>query len=92
MLGKIDCMTKLYVESMHVIKRQQKELADMQRYVEDIRVEYDTNDTARAETIKEFAERIEPKMANNTDISAIGYQSVIAIIDNLVKEMTEDTK
>lgn len=43
----------------------------------------------RALAIKEFAERIEPELANNTDISAVGYQSVIAIIDGLVKEMTE---
>lgn len=43
----------------------------------------------RAEAIKEFAERIEPKLAHNTDISAVGYQSVIADIQSVVKEMTE---
>lgn len=45
----------------------------------------------RAEAIIEFAKKLENKLANNTDISAVGYQSIIADIDNLVKEMTEDT-
>ena len=44
---------------------------------------------AKSEAIKEFAERIESELANNTEISSVGYQSIIAII-NLVKEMTEE--
>ena len=44
---------------------------------------------ARTEAIREFTERIEPKLANNTDISAVGYQSVIATIAGLAKEMKE---
>ena len=44
----------------------------------------------KAEAIKEFAERLEPRLANNTDISAVGYQSIIADIRNLVKEMVGD--
>lgn len=55
----------------------------------DLRIELKT---AKAEAIKEFAQRIEPKLANNTDISAVGYQAMIAIIDSLVKEMIGDQK
>lgn len=44
---------------------------------------------AKNEAINEFAKRLEPKLANNKDISAVGYQSVIADIDSLVKETTE---
>lgn len=46
----------------------------------------------KAEAIKEFAERLENKLANNTDISAVGYQSVIGEIINLVKEMAGDAE
>lgn len=44
-------------------------------------------EVVKAEAYKEFAERLEPKLANNTDISAVGYQSVIDDIENLIKEM-----
>ena len=47
-------------------------------------------ETAKADVIKEFAERLEPRLANNTDISAVGYQSIVAEISNLVKEMVGD--
>ena len=64
--------------------------AEIESLGESVRMQAEMLYDARTEAIKEFAERIEPKLANNTDISAVGYQSVIAIIDNLVKEMTED--
>lgn len=40
--------------------------------------------------LADFAERLSFRLANNTDISAVGYQSVIAEIDAAIKEMTED--
>lgn len=46
----------------------------------------------KAEAIEEFAERIEPKLANNINIGLAEYQFVIADINNLVKEMTEEQK
>jgi hypothetical protein len=46
----------------------------------------------KIEAIHEFAERLEPKLANNTDISHVGYQSIIADVDNLIKELTEEQR
>lgn len=37
--------------------------------------------------VKEFVKKLESKLANNMDISCIGYQSVIGDIDSIVKEM-----
>lgn len=45
----------------------------------------------RNDGIDDFVERIEPKLANNINIGLAEYQSVIADINNLVKEMTEKT-
>lgn len=42
---------------------------------------------ARAEAIKEFAEKLETRLANNTDICAMVHQSIVEQIDNLAKEM-----
>lgn len=38
-------------------------------------------------SIKEFAEKLEEKLANNMDISCVGYQSVIADINDIVEGM-----
>ena len=45
----------------------------------------------RNDGIDDFVKRIEPKLANNINIGLAEYQSVIADINNLVKEMTEKT-
>lgn len=53
----------------------------------DYRAMRDKCKTARAETIQELLDRLEHKLANNADISAVGYQSVIADVNSVVKEM-----
>lgn len=45
----------------------------------------------RNDGIDDFVKRIEPKLANNINIGLAEYHSVIADINNLVKEMTEKT-
>ena len=47
-------------------------------------------ESAKAIAIGKFAGKLESRLANNTDISAVGYQSILAEIDNLVKEMVGD--
>jgi glutamyl-tRNA reductase len=46
-------------------------------------------ETARAEAIKEFVERLKPKLRNNAHVSPFASNLNDVIIDNLVKEMTE---
>lgn len=41
----------------------------------------------KAEAIKEFLRKQEIELANNTDISAVGYQSVIELNIKILKEM-----
>lgn len=42
---------------------------------------------ARTEAVKEFLRKQEIELANNTDISAVGYQSVIELNIKILKEM-----
>lgn len=42
---------------------------------------------AKAEAVKEFLRKQEIELANNTDISAVGYQSVIELNIKILKEM-----
>ena len=49
-------------------------------------------DEEKAEAIEEFADRLEKRLAINTDITNFEYQSVIGDISNLVKEMVGDAE
>lgn len=90
MMGKKDCMTKLYGLALELINQQGETVERLRKSLNLTQREQYTN--GRNDGIREFAERIELKLANNTDISAVGYQSVIADIRNVVKEMTEEQK
>ena len=46
---------------------------------------------ASVNSVKRFAEKLENKLANNTEISAVGYESVVADINNIVKEMVGES-
>lgn len=89
-----NCLEKLQLDAVDLINRLKAEnerlTINMNAFGLGMKYEKERADTARAEAIKEFAERIEPKLAHNTDISAVGYHSVIADIQSVVKEMTEE--
>lgn len=79
------CGMQLAREALQLIKRQKTEIEaliagqeTLQKYIA----------TARAEAIKEFAERLKACCGNNTDAPIIWVKGTI---DNLVKEMTEET-
>ena len=89
----VDCPYKEYLEKGHtcIIKATKNALDLINRQKAEIERLQDVNiRLTKAEAIKEFAERLEPKLANNTDISAVGYQSIVEVVDNLVKEMVGD--
>lgn len=48
--------------------------------------------TAKSEAIREFAERLKPKLRKNAHVSPFASNLNNVIIDNLVKEMTEGEK
>ena len=91
-----DCQNELNLSAFDLINRQKAEIEvrkiNMNAFGLGMKREKERADNARAEAIKEFARMLEPKLANNTDISAVGYQSIIAEINNLVKEMVGDTE
>ena len=64
----------------------------MHRYVEDIRAEYDTNDTARTEAIKEFAQLVKENLDDFYHTDDGSLLDTVSMVDLLVKEMTEDQK
>ena len=61
----------------------------LQKYDEerDIRLHARLTAKARADAIKEFAERLQSKLAGNTNLSALAFQAAIYDMHNLVKEM-----
>lgn len=48
---------------------------------------YISRENIKAEVVKEFLKKQEIELANNTDISAVGYQSVIELNIKILKEM-----
>lgn len=85
--GNYGYCTSIAIKSaLDLINRQKAEIERLSDHFREVTKKIKT------EAIKEFAERLENKLANNTDISAVGYQSVIGDIINIIKEMAGDTK
>ena len=79
--GEIDCGTKLVVNALDLIKRQQERIERLKDNLDAVLAER----ADHSEAIKEFAERLNEKAFHDmNDGEAIVY---CCDIDNLVKEM-----
>lgn len=103
-----DCVVVLAKDTIDLINRQRAEIEmlegnlkfvrgtveRMKKHDEerDIRLHARLTETARAEAIKEFAERLKDKVDAPVLIEGKYIDRVIDIIDKLVKEMTEQRK
>lgn len=93
-----NCMRILFEEVFSLLNRQQAEIerltVNMNAFGLGMKRAAERADTARAEAIKEFAERLTHTLVinneENTDYFDFGY--TLETIDNLVKEMTGETK
>ena len=65
----------------------EKAANDMRSLIAQLNVSKDMITIIRESSLHRFAKKLEGKLANNTDISAVGYESVVADINNIVKEM-----
>lgn len=77
---------KKYAVLEETVKRQKVEIERLSDHFREV------TKKIRTEAINEVAERLEKKLANNTDISAVGYQSVIGNIICLIKERAGGTE
>ena len=92
--GCAKCFEKLRIDVLALIKRQQ---AEIERYKGVIRLlEKDVAD-AKAEAVREFAERLKSRIRKDIDEQGMfplpytkkAYDTVMIFINNLAKEMTE---
>lgn len=88
------CVSPVMKDALDLIKRQQEEIdllkmdnEKMTTKVFEMAMKKVITEKTRAEAIKEFAEKLEHKLANNADISHAGWYSVIADMQELGKEM-----
>lgn len=72
-----------------VIARQDKEIENLSKSVDNYESCLRSVEVIRANAIKEFAEKLKGELTTG---AAMMRGSVLNIIDSLVKEMTEDTK
>ena len=90
---KSACMKKLHELSLDLINRQKAEIErltiNMNAFGLGMKREKERADTARAEAIKEFAERV--KLDFYYEFDEIIPSIMADKIDNLAKEMTEET-
>ena len=80
------CSTRLAQNVLDLINRQKAKIERLKKYDEerDIRLHARLTEQARAEAIKEFAERLKAEKFPHTDFGELVY---VEDIDNLVKEM-----
>ena len=78
-----DCDAVLMPAVFEIVKRQKSE-------IEGLRACISMLEAAKNGAVDTFIRKLEFKLANNRNISAVGYQSIIADIHSVVKEMTED--
>ena len=82
------------IPSLDLINRQKAEIerlkTNLSVELENFASEYDNK--IKSEAIKEFAERLQSKLAENTYLSALAFQAAIYDMHNLVKEMAGDDK
>ena len=83
----VGCRDKMNADALDLIKRQKAEIEELREIIFTDRSEAIKN--LKAEAIKEFAERLKGK-AEFTTIA--GYRDYGRLINNLVKEMTEEQK
>lgn len=88
------CKEQLICEALDLINRQNAEIEQLKienRILSQKRISFperlEIDRKARAEAVKEFLRKQEIELANNTDISAVGYQSVIELNIKILKEM-----
>jgi hypothetical protein len=85
-----DCVDRLLKLSLDLINRQQAEIERLKNSgiransVEDW---LDYCNGLKAEAIKEYMKILEEKLSQNTDISNVGYQSIIFDMEQGYKEM-----
>lgn len=92
-----DCIISLTRDALSLIKRQKAEIERLQQKYELSEAEREANvkgfteslEKVKAEAVKEFAERAKSTMFNE-DFLLCEPCDMANIIDNLVKEMTED--
>ena len=103
-----DCRLKLAIRSLEIINRQKAEIENLKKGCDVYRqtasdnermhldVMWELTEKARAEAIKEFAERlknvINEDLQSGCDCADYLTDDLPVFIDNLVKEMTEDTQ
>ena len=88
------CQTYVATDALRLINRQKAEIDRLTGFNENLQ----TANTAlsneildiKAEAIKEFAEELKPRLRRNTHVSPFACNLNDVIIDNLVKEMTEE--
>jgi hypothetical protein len=80
-----------YENALDVVRDKQELIAQLENDKEKLAISYANavgrNMTIKAESIKEFAERLKGKFAIFQYVSVVFYSKAISIIDNLVKEM-----
>lgn len=90
-----NCWYQLKRPLLDIINRQKAEIEEWKKILESRHRVIDSledsiiglPDQIRAEAVKEFLKKQEIELANNTDISAVGYQSVIELNIKILKEM-----
>ena len=89
-----ECIRTLMLDALSLINRQKAEIemlkTNLSVELENFASEYDNK--IKSEAIKEFAERLQSKLAENTYLSALAFQAAIYDMHNLVKEMAGDDK
>ena len=83
-----ECTDIMFHETVDFINRQKAEILELQKRIINWRADMDYRpDEIKSEAIKEFAEKLKNCFAISGD-----YLDIINIIDNLVKEMTEENE
>lgn len=80
--GEIQCFDIVKMSALDLINRLQTEKDNLIR----------TYSECQIANLQEFMHRVENKLANNTDISMAGYQSVIYDMEQTYKEMVGEDK
>lgn len=86
--GKAMCIGYLCDNSIDLINRLQEENERLKTEKDNLIRTYSECQIAN---LQEFMHRAENKLANNTDISMVGYQSVICDMEEAYKELAGDS-
>lgn len=87
---RIDCNDRLTLDALDLIKRQQAEIKELQEILGGTsKVQSQTCAVVRAETVREFAERLKEIYCTFESFDLIYVDEIIETIEKLVREMTE---